>query len=182
MSFKRCSWCKSETSIRYHDEEWCQITSIDNTYLFELLILECMQAGLSWEIILQKRENYRACLDNFDYLKISKYDEDKKQALLQNPGIIRNKLKINAIINNAKCYINVLSEFHSFYDYLMQFTLNQVFHENILTTTNELANKISHDLKKRGFKFVGDKIIYSYLQAIGIVISHEEGCFMERKL
>ena len=175
---KRCKWCnlKNELYVKYHDEEWCK-PNFDDKYLFEMLILESFQAGLSWECILNKRESFRKAFDNFNIDKICNYDNNKIQELLQNKDIIRNKLKINASINNSKIFKNIQNEYGSFYNYLKIFTKGKILYE-INKTTNELSDNISKDLKKRGMKFVGSTIIYSYLQAIGIIYSHEKECFL----
>ncbi len=178
---KRCSWCnlKNEKYVLYHDNEWGKLNKNDN-YLFEMLILESFQAGLSWECILNKRESFKKAYDNFDYKKVSEYNEEKINELLLNKDIVRNNLKIKASINNAKIFKSLIKEYNSFYNYLMTFTNNKTFYETN-KTTNELSDKISMDLKKRGMKFVGSTIIYSYLQAIGIINSHEENCFLGGK-
>ena len=178
---KRCSWCnlKNEKYVLYHDNEWGKLNKNDN-YLFEMLILESFQAGLSWECILNKRESFKKAYDNFDYKKVSEYNEEKINELLLNKDIVRNNLKIKASINNAKIFKSLVKEYNSFYNYLMTFTNNKTFYETN-KTTNELSDKISMDLKKRGMKFVGSTIIYSYLQAIGIINSHEENCFLGGK-
>ena len=175
---KRCKWCnlKNELYVKYHDEEWCK-PNFDDKYLFEMLILESFQAGLSWECVLNKRESFRKAFDNFNIDKICNYDNNKIQELLQNKDIIRNKLKINASINNSKIFKNIQNEYGSFYNYLKIFTKGKILYE-INKTTNELSDNISKDLKKRGMKFVGSTIIYSYLQAIGIIYSHEKECFL----
>lgn len=175
---KRCKWCnlKNELYVKYHDEEWCK-PNFDDKYLFEMLILESFQAGLSWECVLNKRESFRKAFDNFNIDKICNYDNNKIQELLQNKDIIRNKLKINASINNSKIFKNIQNEYGSFYNYLKTFTKGKILYE-INKTTNELSDNISKDLKKRGMKFVGSTIIYSYLQAIGIIYSHEKECFL----
>ncbi len=177
---KRCSWCnlKNEKYVLYHDNEWGKLNKNDN-YLFEMLILESFQAGLSWECILNKRESFKKAYDNFDYKKVSEYNEEKINELLLNKDIVRNNLKIKASINNAKIFKSLIKEYNSFYNYLMTFN-NKTFYETN-KTTNELSDKISMDLKKRGMKFVGSTIIYSYLQAIGIINSHEENCFLGGK-
>ena len=174
----RCKWCnlKNELYVKYHDEEWCK-KNFDEKYLYEMLILESFQAGLSWECVLNKRENFRKAFDNFDIDKICKYDENKIQELLNNKGIIRNKLKINAAINNSKIFKSIIKEFGSFHNYLKTFTKDITIYEND-KTTNKLSDDISKDLQKRGMKFVGSTIIYSYLQAIGVIYSHDKECFL----
>ena len=176
----RCSWVdlKNKNYIYYHDNEWGKVHKDDN-YLYELLILEMFQAGLSWDCILNKRENFRESLDNFDYNKIVNYDDKKIDELLNNKGIIRNKLKINAMINNTKIFIDIQKEYKSFSNYIWKFTDNKVIKnmDNVQKTTSELSDRVSNDLKKRGMKFVGSTIIYSYLQAIGVIDDHEKDCF-----
>ena len=174
----RCKWCnlKNELYIKYHDEEWCK-PNFDDKYLFEMLILESFQAGLSWECVLNKRESFVEAFDNFDIDKICEYDNEKIKELLLNDKIIRNKLKINASINNAKIFKNIQKEYGSFYNYLELFTKGKIIYELDKTTSN-LSDNVSKDLQKRGMKFVGSKIIYSYLQAIGIIYSHDKECFL----
>ena len=174
----RCKWCNLNNPkyIEYHDNEWCK-TNFDNKYLYEMLILESFQAGLSWECILNKRESFKIAYDNFDIDKVCYYDNEKIEKLLNNKNIIRNKLKINASINNSKIFKEIVKEYGTFYDYLKSFTHNTVIYE-INKTTNDLSDKISKDLQKRGMKFVGSTIIYSYLQAIGVIYSHDKECFM----
>ena len=178
MDKKRCKWCnlKNPLYVKYHDNEWC-VQNFDDKYLFEMLILESFQAGLSWECILNKRENFKEAYDNFDLEKVCLYDDEKIDELLKNKGIIRNKLKIKASINNAKIFKSIKEEYGSFYNYLYTFTNGKIIYE-IGKTTNHLSDKISKDLKKRGMKFVGSTIIYSYLQAIGIIYSHDEECYL----
>lgn len=178
---KRCKWCNENNPlyVEYHDKEWC-IPNYDDNYLFETLILESFQAGLSWECVLNKRNDFRASYDNFNIDKIINYDEYKINALLTNTKIIRNKLKINASISNAKIFKDIQKEYGSFYNYLLTFTKNKILYE-INKTTNELSDSISKDLIKRGMKFVGSTIIYSYLQAIGFIYSHDKECFMYKK-
>lgn len=175
---KRCKWCNlnNELYIEYHDNEWCK-PNFDDKYLFEMLILESFQAGLSWECVLNKREYFRESFDNFDIDKICNYDNKKIQELLNNEKIIRNKLKINATINNSKIFKSIQNEFGSFYNYLRIFTNDKIIYE-VDKTTNKLSDALSSDLQKRGMKFVGSTIIYSYLQAIGIIYSHDKECFM----
>lgn len=175
---KRCKWCnlKNELYIKYHDEEWCK-PNFDDKYLFEMLILESFQAGLSWECVLNKREEFRKVFDKFDIDKICNYDDLKIQELLKNEKIIRNKLKIKATINNAQIFKKIQNEYNSFHDYLRTFTNDKIIYE-INKTTSDLSDKISKDLQKKGMKFVGSTIIYSYLQAIGLIYSHEQECFL----
>lgn len=175
----RCSWVNlnNDLYVTYHDEEWGKQTKKDDSYLFEMLVLESFQAGLSWECVLNKRENFRKALDGFDYKKISNYDEKKIEELLLNAGIIRNKRKIFAMIQNAKIYQQIQDEFGSFSNYLSRFTGDQIFHERE-QTKSALSDDISRDLQKRGMKFVGTTIMYSYLQAIGVIYSHEKSCYL----
>ena len=181
MNQKRCKWCnlKNPLYITYHDEEWCRL-NMNEQYLYEMLILESFQAGLSWECVLNKRENFRKAYDNFDIDKVCAYDEVKIEELRDNPGIIRNKLKIKASINNSKIFKEITLEYGTFADYLKSFTKGQIIYETD-RVTNELSDAISKDLQKRGMKFVGSVIIYSYLQAIGIIYSHEKECFLWEK-
>ena len=176
---RRCKWVnlKNPLYISYHDNEW-GVPHYNDEYMFEFLVLESFQAGLSWECILNKRENFRKAFDNFNYNKISKYDVAKVNELCNNNGIIRNKLKINATINNAKIFIDIQKEFESFSNYIWKFTNNKIIKniDNNFKTTSELSDEVSKDLKKRGMKFVGSTIIYSYLQAIGIINDHELEC------
>lgn len=173
---KRCSWCNLNNPlyIHYHDEEWGQ-PNFDERYLLEMLILESFQAGLSWECVLNKREAFRQAYDQFDLNKICSYDETKLQELAQNKGIIRNRLKIKASVENAKIFKAIQKEYGSFYNYLKTFTQGKIFYE-VGLTRSKLSDCLSADLKKKGMKFVGTTIIYSYLQAIGIIYSHDENC------
>ena len=175
---KRCSWCNLNNNlyVLYHDNEWCKL-NLDEDYLFEMLILESFQAGLSWECILNKRDDFRVAFDNFNIDKIINYDDIKINELLGNKKIVRNKLKINATIGNAKVFRKIGDEFGSFEKYLRSFWDGKIIYE-VNKTTSKLSNNISNDLRRRGMKFVGSTIIYSYLQAIGIIYSHEEDCFM----
>ena len=177
---KRCHWVdeNSPIYIKYHDEEW-GIPKYDDKELFELLVLESFQAGLSWITVLKKREDFRIAFDNFDVKKVASYDENKVNELLNNEKIIRSRGKINSAINNAKIFIEIQKEFGSFSDYIWGFTNNQVVKNNsdVLPVSTPLSDKISKDLKKRGMKYVGTIIIYSYLQAIGVVDDHEKDCF-----
>ena len=181
INMNRCRWCNlnNKKYIEYHDNEWCKLNSNDE-YLFEMLILESFQAGLSWECILNKREEFRKAYDNFNIDKVINYDENKINELINNKNIIRNKLKIRASINNAKIFKVIQKEYKSFYNYLTTFTNNKIIYE-IGKTTNDLSDSISKDLKSRGMKFVGSTIIYSYLQAVGIIYSHEKECFLYKR-
>ena len=176
----RCGWAKGEKDILYHDTEW-GVPSHDDGYIFEMLILEGFQAGLSWNTILQKRENFRKAFDNFDYSKIAEYNETKLKELLKNEGIIRNRLKINSTVTNALAFMKIQEEFGSFAKYIWNFIdnkriINKWKELSEVPATSELSDKISKDLKKRGFKFVGSTIIYSFLQAIGIIDDHLISC------
>ncbi len=177
---KRCSWVdlKSDIYVKYHDEEW-GIPKYDDRDLFELLVLESFQAGLAWITVLKKREAFREAFDNFDVLKVANYQEEKINELLNNEKIIRSRGKINASINNAKIFILIQKEFGSFSNYIWSFTNNNVIKNitNNIPVSTKLSDRISKDLKKRGMKYVGTVIIYSYLQAIGVVDDHEIDCF-----
>jgi len=178
---RRCHWAKSDLMIRYHDEEW-GVPVHDDRVLFEFLILEGAQAGLSWETVLRKRDRYREVFDGFDAAKIARYDAKKVRALLNDPGIIRNRLKISATISNAKAFLDVQREFGSFDAYLWQFTggktLKRAYRaaERLPSRTPE-SDAMSKDLKKRGFRFVGSTICYALMQAVGMVNDHLPGCF-----
>ena len=175
---KRCFWVNMDNPlyVDYHDFEW-GVPKYDDHELYELLILEMFQAGLSWETILNKRENFRKAFDNFDPQKIVNYGEDKINALMQDKGIIRNRRKIEATINNTKIFLSIQKEYGTFANYIWSFTDNQVRYYDIKIVSNELSDEISKSLKKMGMKFVGTVIIYSYLQAIGVINSHAEDCF-----
>lgn len=175
---KRCRWCnlKNPKYIEYHDNEWCN-PNFNDQYLFEMLILESFQAGLSWECVLNKRQDFREAFDNFEIDLICNYNSGKIQELLENKKIIRNKLKINATVNNSKIFRKIQNEYGTFYDYLRTFTNGEILYETG-KTTNQLSDMLSKDLKNRGMKFVGSTIVYSFLQAVGIIYSHERECFM----
>ena len=174
----RCRWCnpKNELYIRYHDEEWCQ-PCFEEKYLYEMLILESFQAGLSWECVLNKREAFRKAFDGFDIDKICAYSEDKIAELLENKGIIRNRLKIRATVNNSIIFRDIQKQYGSFGEYLKLFTGGKTLYE-VGKTTSDLSDAISSDLQKKGMKFVGSTIIYSYLQAIGIIYSPDKDCWL----
>jgi DNA-3-methyladenine glycosylase I len=177
---KRCKWATSALSIVYHDNEW-GVPKHDDPTLFEFLILEGAQAGLSWDTILKKRENYRRAFDGFDAALVAKYDHDKVKELLSNPGIVRNRLKLSAAIGNARAFIDVREECGSFDAYVWQFVYGQPIKNEwksaeIPTRTIE-SDAMSKDLKRRGFKFVGTTICYAYMQAVGMVNDHAEDCF-----
>ena len=177
MTKKRCEWVegKEEIYLKYHDEEW-GVPKYDDDILFEMLILELFQAGLSWITILKKREAFRKAFDNFDIDKIMKYDENKVNELLENEDIIRNKLKINATVNNAQVFREIQKEYGSFSKYIWSYTEGKIIKAEY-KTKSELSAKISKDLKKKGMKFVGPTIIYSYLESIGIIDNHTKECF-----
>ena len=178
----RCPWCgNDELYVRYHDEEW-GVPVHDDRKHFEFLVLESAQAGLSWLTILRKRENYRKAYDNFDPVKVSQYNDAKIEELMQNAGIIRNRRKIEASINNAKRFLEIQKEFGSFDKYIWSFVDNKAVknHWNDITevpATSELSDKVSKDLKNRGFKFLGSTIVYAHLQATGLINDHLVGCF-----
>ena len=176
----RCYWAnpKNERYICYHDEEW-GVPVHDDQKLLEMLILECFQAGLSWECVLNKRDAFRKAFDGFDLEKICAYHEDKLEMLRNNPEIIRNRLKIQAAVINAQAFRKIQKEYGSFSEYLWHWTDGRVIQENG-KTSSELSDTISKDLKKYGMKFVGTTVVYAYLQAIGVIWSHEDECFCSR--
>lgn len=178
---KRCKWVNlsNDNYISYHDNEWGK-KEYDDHKLYELLILESFQAGLSWECILNKRNYFREAYDNFDIDKVINYDEKKINELMNNKSIIRNSRKIKSSIINSRIFKDIQREYTSFSNYIWSFTGGEVIYEND-KTFSELSDKISLDLKKRGMSFVGTTIIYSYLQAIGVINSHEEECFLNKK-
>ena len=181
----RCSWAKSELEIAYHDNTWGRITK-DERELFEYLILEGMQAGLSWSLILKKHENFKLAFDNFDYNICANYSDDYLESLRTNEGIIRNKLKIYGVRKNALAFLKVQEQFGSFYNYIWSFTngkkiVNSWCSKEEVPANSELSDRISKDMKKRGFTFVGTTIIYSYLQAIGIINDHLVDCICYKK-
>ena len=177
MNKNRCNWATDveEIYIKYHDEEW-GVPTHDDRELFEFLVLESFQAGLSWITILKKRDNFKKAFDNFDVVKVANYDENKINELRENAGIIRHKGKITSAINNAQVFMEIQKEFGSFDEYLWGFTEGEIIKAEYLTES-ELSKHISKDLKKRGMKFVGPTIIYSYLEAIGIIDNHQKDCF-----
>ncbi len=183
----RCEWAGSDALyIAYHDNEW-GVPVYDDAKLFEFLVLETFQAGLSWITILKKRENFRKAFDHFDYKKIANYSDDKYNELLQNAGIIRNKLKIKATINNAKVFIQVQKEFGSFSEYIWKFVggkpiINKWKTIDEVPATTEISDRLSKDMKKKGFKFVGSTVIYAHMQATGMVNDHTINCFRHKDL
>jgi DNA-3-methyladenine glycosylase I len=181
----RCAWAQGELMIRYHDEEW-GVPVHDDNKLFEFLILEGAQAGLSWETILNKRENYRAAFDRFDVRRVAGYDRRKIAQLLRNPGIVRNRLKIASAVNNARAFLRVQDEYGTFDQYVWQFVggkprVNLRNARNPVPARTEESDAMSKDLKKRGFNFVGSTICYAFMQAVGMVNDHAAGCFRHRK-
>ena len=176
---RRCHWAKSELAIAYHDREW-GVSLHDDRGLFEFLILEGAQAGLSWEIILRKRDSYRAAFDNFDPRKVAKYDQRKVAKLLGNIGIIRNRLKINSAIQNARAFLRIQKEFGSFDAYVWRFVNGKPIKRKRgagVPAFTPQSDLLSRDLSGRGFKFVGSTICYSFMQAVGMVNDHEPACF-----
>jgi DNA-3-methyladenine glycosylase I len=177
MMIKRCHWAKSDLMIQYHDHEWGVPVHDDRT-LFEFLILEGAQAGLSWDTILRKRENYRQAFDAFDPLKVARYGSKKTGQLLKDPGIVRNRLKIAAAIQNAKAFLAVQKEFGSFDAYIWQFVRGVKPRKSAaLLTRTPQSDAMSKDLQRRGFKFVGTTICYAFMQAVGLVNDHALYCF-----
>ena len=178
----RCPWPSNDPlMIAYHDNEW-GVPLHDDRKLFEFMVLDCFQAGLSWRTVLHKRENFRKALDNFDFRKIAKYDQKKIDSLLQDSGIIRNNAKINGTIQNARCFLEVQKEFGTFDQYIWQFTngqtvINKWQNLSEIPARSELSDQMSRELVKRGFKFVGSTICYAFIQAIGMVNDHLSSCF-----
>src|SRR5688500_7427020 len=178
---KRCTWPSNELSIAYHDTEW-GVPQHDDQKLFEFLILEGAQAGLSWDTILRKRENYREAFDGFDVNKVARYTEKRVEKLLQNEGIIRNRLKIASAVSNAKAFLKVQKEFGSFDNYIWSFTggkpiVNKLKESSQIPAKTDVSDTISKELKKRGFNFVGSTIMYAFMQATGMVNDHLTSCF-----
>ena len=182
MTKQRCGWCVGDPLYEaYHDQEW-GVPVYDDQTIFEFLILETFQAGLSWITILRKRENFREALDDFDYKKIARYSEAKLEALLQNPGIIRNKLKVKATVSNAQAFIKIQEEFGSFSKYIWSFVNHKPVQNSVkiykeAPATTAISDALSKDLKKRGFKFTGSTVVYAHMQATGMVNDHEMDCF-----
>jgi len=182
MNKNRCQWCGEDSLyVNYHDQEW-GVPVFDDAKLFEFLILETFQAGLSWITILRKRENFRKAFDNFNYKKIANYSDVKFEVLMQNEGIIRNKLKIKATITNAIAFMEIQNEFGSFSNYIWKFIdgkpiINKWNSLSEVPATTQLSDSISKDLKKRGFKFVGSTVVYAHMQATGMVNDHIKDCF-----
>lgn len=182
MEKNRCGWClSSELYKSYHDNEW-GVPVKDDATLFEFLILETFQAGLSWITVLNKRQNFKKAFDNFDYKKIAAYDQKKIDSLLQDSGIIRNKLKIKATISNAKAFMVIQEQFGSFSDYIWEFVdhtpiKNSYVNYKDMPSTTNLSDLLSKDLKSKGFKFVGSTVVYAHMQATGMVNDHEVTCY-----
>ena len=185
-SLQRCAWaCGSDLEKVYHDEEW-GVPVHDDRGLFEFLTLEGAQAGLSWLTILRERENYRTLLDNFDAGKIARYNKRKIESLLRNPGIVRNRLKVESTITNARAFLEIQDEYGSFDHYIWRFTdgrtvVNQWQSPHDIPATSDLSDAMSRDLKKRGFRFVGSTICYAFMQATGMVNDHTVDCFRYRQ-
>ena len=183
---KRCSWASRESMTGYHDKDWCVPVHSDRK-LFEMLILEGAQAGLTWETILKRRKTYRKAFDNFDFVKISKYTDKDVKRLLNDKGIIRNRLKVLATINNAKKFLEVRKEFGSFDKYIWGFVdykqkVNKFRKLSDFPSKTGISDEMSKDLKKRGFKFVGSTICYAFMQAVGLVNDHEVSCFRYKQV
>lgn len=174
----RCRWCnlKNPRYMAYHDHEW-GVANFDDRYLYEMLVLESFQAGLSWECVLNKREHFRKAYEGFDIDKVILFDDAKVSELMEDKDIIRNRRKITASIENSKVFKAIVNECGSFYNYLRRFTGDAIIYETD-KTTSALSDAISKDLQKRGMRFVGSTIIYSYLQAIGVINAHEPGCYL----
>ena len=180
----RCSWASGDEMVAYHDAEW-GVPLHDDRALFEFLILEGAQAGLSWETILRKRDNYRKAFDRFSPAKVAKYDQEKIDQLLNNDGIIRNRLKINSAVTNAVAFLEVQREFGSFDEYVWRFVNGKPLKRkpgDPIAARTELSDALSKDLIKRGFKFVGSTIMYSFMQAVGMTNDHDASCFRYRQL
>jgi DNA-3-methyladenine glycosylase I len=182
----RCKWPSNPLSVIYHDEEW-GVPVHDDRKLFEFLILEGAQAGLSWDTVLKKRDRYRRVFSNFDPKKVARFDRQKVKTLLQDPGIIRNRLKIDSTITNAKAFLQIQKEFGSFDAYIWKFVNNRPLQNNWkshigLPATTKESDAMSKDLKKRGFRFVGSTICYAFMQAVGMVNDHAVTCFRHRQL
>ncbi len=187
MNVKRCGWATfSELEIDYHDKEWGLPVHNDRIH-FEFLILEGAQAGLSWHTILQKRDNYRKAFRNFDPVKVSKFKEKQIEILLNNPGIVRNRLKVNAAVTNAKCFLETQAKHGSFNNFIWEYVdgkpiVNKWRSAKQVPATTKLSEQISKDLKKIGFRFVGPTIVYSYLQATGLINDHLTSCFRYKEV
>lgn len=188
MEKKRCAWvnCKNPLYVAYHDKDW-GVPVHEDRLLFEMLVLEGAQAGLSWETILNKRESYRIAFNNFDPIQVASYTEEDVDRLLANPGLIRNKLKIRSAIKNAKIYLNIQAEFGSFDLYLWNYVEGQTVQNSFIEqkdvpTSTHISESLSKDLKKRGMSFIGPTIMYAYMQSIGMVNDHTVGCYRHAEL
>lgn len=186
MNTRRCDWAKTQIEIDYHDSEW-GVPVYDDNKLFEFMVLDAFQAGLSWVTILKKRENFRKAFDDFDFVKIAAYDESKVQQLLNNEGIIRNRLKIRGTIKNAGAYISMAEKYSSFSSYIWRFVdgkpiINRYHDITEVPAKTPLSDKISKDLKKNGFTFVGSTICYAFMQAAGLVNDHLTSCFRYKQV
>lgn len=181
MEKVRCKWCnmKNELYVKYHDEEW-GVPAYDDGRLFEFLVLEPFQAGLAWETVLVKRESFRKAFDDYDIEKIRNYGEDKIAEMLNDPSIIRNRKKIEAAINNAGIFRDIQKEWGTFSRYIWHFTDNKVVYE-VGKASSALSDEIARDMKKRGMKFIGTTTVYAYLQAVGVIYSHDRECFMHKE-
>lgn len=181
MEVRRCSWGNSKNPLyqKYHDQEWGKL-NLDSNYLYEMLVLESFQSGLSWETILNKRENFKKAFANFDYHKVAKFNENDFERLMQDKGIVRNRLKINAAINNAKMLVKLEKEKQTLGEFLTQFIPKPIMHHprkmEDIPASDDLSKEVSKEMKKLGFKFVGPVTIYSFLQAIGLINDHLENC------
>lgn len=186
MEQERCGWCQSnELDKAYHDGEW-GVPLHDDQKQFEFLMMEVMQCGLSWNLMLKKREIFRQCFDEFDYRKVAEYGEKKIEEIMETPGMIRSRRKIQAVISNARVFLSIMEEFGSFDRYLWNYTDGKVLvyksHQTQWVASNELSDRISKDLRRRGFKYLGSITVYSHLQACGMINDHEERCFRYREI
>lgn len=186
MEKERCRWCEgNELDRDYHDAEW-GIPLHDDQKQFEFLMMEVMQCGLSWNLMLKKREIFRQCFDGFDYRKVAVYDDQKIQEIMEMPGMIRSQRKIQAIISNARVFLDIIEEFGSFDNWLWAYTDRKTLvyrsHQSHGVASNELSDRISKDLRKRGFKYLGSITVYSHLQACGVINDHEERCFLYQEI
>ena len=184
---ERCPWCpENEKMIRYHDEEW-GVPVHDDRKQFEFLMMEVMQCGLNWNMMIQKREVFRTCFDDFDFVKVAAYDEVDIERILGTEGMIRSRRKVEAVIHNAQCFQKIQTEFGSFCEYIWSFTKGKTYlymghQKGGIPASNGLSNRVSADLKKRGLKYMGPVTVYSHLQACGIINDHWKGCFRYQKL
>ena len=182
-----CRWCKGDTMmVKYHNEEW-GIACHNDQQLYEYLMLEAMSCGLSWKLMLMKREIFRTCFANFDYMKVAQFTNSDVERIMQYPGIIKSKRKIEAMISNAQAFIKIRNEFETFNNYIWSFTKGKTIIYNnrpngMMQTQSELSDIIAKDLKKRGFKFLGSVLVYSFIQAIGMVNDHDTTCYMFKEI